>query len=80
MLMQLPKLWLLTALYVPATSFDVLDAVVVRAPTPHSARRMAANVKGTEGADTWTDASRSSCVRLRDDGKEGVVLRDYKAG
>ena len=78
--MQLPKLWLLTALHVPATRFDVMDAVVVRAPTPHAARRMAAYVKGDEGADTWTDASRSSCTRLWDEGKPGVVLRDYKSG
>lgn len=74
------KLWLLTALHADAGWYDCNIAVVVRAPSPHAARRFASELRGDEGAKTWRDASQSSCQRLCNDGQPGVILRDFNAG
>lgn len=60
--------------------YDTAQAFVVRAATSQQARKFAAKMAGDEGSAFWTDPKLSKCARLFEDGEEGVVLRDFKAG
>ncbi len=66
---------------------------VVRAPSPHRARKLATEMGGDEvisrlDAATgkrevnspWEDTKKSTCKVLKEDGPEGVVLEDFMAG
>lgn len=51
------------------------NALVVRAACETCARSVAAGEAGTEGPAVWRDPERSTCKRVNEDGKSGVVLR-----
>jgi len=50
-------------------------ALVVRAACETCARSVAAGEAGSEGPAVWRDPERSTCKRVNEDGKSGVVLR-----
>ena len=50
-------------------------SVVVRAACETCARSVAAATAGAEGTLVWRDAERSTCKRVLEAGKSGVVLR-----
>lgn len=50
-------------------------SVVVRAACENCARSAAAAEAGAEGTLVWRDAERSTCKRVLETGKSGVVLR-----
>lgn len=50
-------------------------SVVVRAACETCARSVAAATAGAEGTLVWRDAERSTCKRVLEHGKSGVVLR-----
>lgn len=50
-------------------------SVVVRAACETCARSVAAGEAGAEGPAVWRDPERSTCKRVNEDGKSGVVLR-----
>jgi len=50
-------------------------ALVVRAACETCARSVAAGEAGAEGPAVWRDPERSTCKRVNEDGKSGVVLR-----
>lgn len=50
-------------------------SVVVRAACETCARSVAAATAGAEGTLVWRDAERSTCKRVNEHGKSGVVLR-----
>lgn len=54
-------------------------SVVVRAACETCARSVAAATAGAEGTLVWRDAERSTCKRVREAGKSGVVLRSEVA-
>lgn len=49
--------------------------LVVRAACETCARSVAAGEAGAEGPAVWRDPNRSTCKRVNEDGKSGVVLR-----
>lgn len=51
------------------------SALVVRAACETCARSVAAGECGSEGPAVWRDPERSTCKRVNEDGKSGVVLR-----
>lgn len=51
------------------------EALVVRAACETCARSVAAGEAGAEGPAVWRDPERSTCKRVNEDGKSGVVLR-----
>jgi len=76
------KLWYLTArsdsgVY---TGYDSMDDIVVRAPSEKVAREIAAEMAGAEGADVWTDNSKTECTKLSNAGAQGVICRSFLAG
>lgn len=50
-------------------------AMVVRAACETCARSVAAGEAGAEGPAVWRDPERSTCKRVHESGKSGVVLR-----
>lgn len=50
-------------------------ALVVRAACEPCARSVAASECGNEGPAVWRDPQRSTCKRVNEDGKSGIVLR-----
>ena len=70
------KLWILEAK--EAGGYDCAVGFVVGATDALSARRMAAEQHGDEGAGTWLSPWESTCYELTP--KEGVILRDFKNG
>jgi hypothetical protein len=61
------------------TDYDEAAGFVVVAESPDEARRLAAEQYGDEGSDTWLAPSRSTC-KVIDSTRQGVVLRDFRAG
>lgn len=51
------------------------SAMVVRAACEPCARSVAAGECGPEGPAVWRDPQRSTCKRVNEDGKSGIVLR-----
>lgn len=49
--------------------------VVVRAACEPCARSQAAAHSGAEGMAVWRDPERSTCKRVTENGKSGIVLR-----
>lgn len=49
-------------------------SLVVRAACETCARSVAAGEAGAEGPAVWRDPERSTCKRVYEDGKSGVVL------
>lgn len=70
--------WLLTRIG-PITDTDVMNNILVRAGTKVQARKIAASVAGDEGAETWTNAEKSTCKLVPDLGSAGVICRDFNA-
>ena len=56
--------------------YDKAFGFVVRAHTAQQARALAVARAGAEGDEAWT-AQYSTCVRLTEDGEEGVVMEDF---
>ena len=59
----------------PDLAFFTTHALVVRAACETCARSVAAGEAGAEGPAVWRDPERSTCKRVNEDGKSGVVLR-----
>lgn len=74
------KLWLLRLNNAVGPKYDIAQGFVVRAGSPKEARKLASAEAGDEGADVWLSAERSSCKVLKQDGRQGVILRDFLAG
>ena len=72
------KLWLLEA--IEGVDYDCAAGFVVRAETHIEARKLASEDAGEEGATYWLDAARSTCRRLKEDGRPGTILQDFRAG
>lgn len=72
------RLWLLISKR--ESDYDTACGFVVRAETEQFAREFAAGDCGDEREDTWLSPEFSSCEVLADEGKPGVVLRDYRGG
>ena len=51
------------------------ERMVVRAACETCARSVAAREAGAEGPAVWRDPTRSTCKRVNEDGKSGIVLR-----
>lgn len=56
---------------------DTLQAIVVAAPNPTSARRLAAASARSEGRHVWLDIEITSCEEIATSGAPRVILRDY---
>lgn len=74
------KLYLLRRNRNGMLGYDEAHGMVVRASSIPHARLIASRSAGDEGATTWLDKERSSCLRLIPEGKEGLVLLDFNAG
>ncbi len=59
--------------------YDKSFGFVVRAENMKKAREIASQKAGDEKAEAWLDPKYSSCVRLTDKGKEGIILQDFAA-
>ena len=59
---------------------DCQYAVVVRARSHKEARKMAAIMAGDEGKDVWLDPNLTECHELLNEGKVGLIIRDYLKG
>ena len=70
------KLWLLKI--IKHEGYDTYDAHVVRAETEEAARNMVP--AGVEGRQTWLNLSKSTCVRIEEDGVAGVLISSFNAG
>ena len=57
--------------------FDRMFGFVLWAESESSARRLASEEAGDEGASAWLSPQNSSCVELLAACSEGVVMRDY---
>ncbi len=73
------KLWLLAW----SGAYDRTRAVVVRAESETEARGLAKDTDGSGDSHdnyhrTWL--VEATCVRLREEGPPGIVLRDHEAG
>jgi hypothetical protein len=66
----------------PFNEYDTMQGIVVLATWSGHARKIAAKHCGDEGPDVWlnTDFTSSWCVGHWSKMKEGVVLREFKAG
>ena len=59
--------------------YDIATSMVVRASNRARARKLASEHCGDEGKDAWLYATHTTCEELHADGKECVIIRDYKA-
>lgn len=59
--------------------YDAAEAFVIRAPSPRTARKLAAENHGDEEPAIWLDVSRSTCKLLKEDGESEVILRDFNS-
>ena len=77
----------------PWREYDTAGGFIVRAPSEKVARRYAKAHQGTEGQtwlpgrlvetspSPWEDQAMSTCEELTpDNGTEGVIMRDFRAG
>ena len=73
------KLWLLTRKDDPA--HDDMRSAVVRAKTPHRARKLANDVGGDEveyeDSRFWFSTAKVTCKELKSVGKDEVVIVDF---
>ena len=60
--------------------YDQCHAFVVRAKSPASARKIAANACADEGRAVWLSAAKSTCAEVTDAGEEGVICVAFRAG
>ena len=62
--------------------YDVANSFVICATDMHTARQVASEHCGDEGAYVWLKHTLSSCVCIATTttAKPGVVVRDYRAG
>lgn len=60
--------------------YDETQAFVVRAFSAREAREIASKNSGQEEKEVWLSCSESTCRSLKQDGKAGVILQDFKAG
>lgn len=57
--------------------YDEVASFVIIAPDAETARKMAAEKPGNEGAATWLLSGRSSCRQLKPGKKAEIVVREY---
>jgi hypothetical protein len=75
------KLWLLRPvdesleLWMPW--YDRVFGIVVRAKDEAAARWLASSRAGDEGPEAWLLSKHSTCVELRAEGPEEVIMEDY---
>ena len=72
------RLWLLEQANWPGP--EEAGGFVVRAATEAAARALAASQCGDEGAQTWIEATRSTCYPITTKDEPGIVMRSYNAG
>ena len=60
--------------------WDISEGFIVRAEDKASARRLASEEAGGEGADVWLNDSVTRCLHLTDAGPAGVLMCDFHAG
>jgi hypothetical protein len=77
------KLWLLRpvneALEPWMPWYDRMFGFVVRASDEPRARLLASSKAGDEGPEAWLSPAHSTCVELRPDGQEAIVMEDYNS-
>lgn len=71
------KVWVLERLDGPG--WDENEGFVIVAPTPGSARKLAAEQASDEGQKVWLDAEHSTCKMITTK-RARVVLRAFNAG
>jgi hypothetical protein len=71
------KLWLLQVNDAQEPWFDRMFGFVVRAKDEAGARRLASSRAGDEGPEGWLSPAHSTCVELKADGTEEVIMEDY---
>jgi hypothetical protein len=77
------KLWLLEPVEGVYLDYDYTWRLVIRAPSEDVARQMAqgnARYEDNLTAGFWTDPTRSRCVELHQDGAQGIIITDFRAG
>jgi hypothetical protein len=57
--------------------YDRMFGFVVRAKDERTARRLASSRAGDEGPEAWLAADHSTCVEVKPDGPEEVLMEDY---
>jgi len=62
--------------------YDVYDAHVIRAESPHAVREMAAERADGEAPEAWIDPDKSTITLLSSDvpGDQKIILSSYNAG
>jgi hypothetical protein len=71
------KLWLLQVNDAQEPWFDRMFGFVIRAKDEGAARRLASLRAGDEGPEAWLSPAHSTCVELKADGPEEVIMEDY---
>jgi hypothetical protein len=57
--------------------YDRMFGFVIRAEGEKAARKLASSKAGDEGPEAWLTPEHSTCVELKADGPEEVVMEDY---
>jgi len=73
------NLYILKRKHIPDYCYDMAESFIVRAKSPKNARRICSNNAGDEGANIWLFAKHSTCRKLKADGKEEMLIREYNA-
>jgi hypothetical protein len=59
--------------------YDRMFGFVIRARSEDAARNLAASSCGHEGPEAWLSSRSSTCLELKEDGPEEVVMENYNA-
>lgn len=62
------------------TNYDSARGFVVRAPNSRTARKLASEWAGDEGAHTWLSPKCSTCQKILNSNLPKIILRDFHAG
>ena len=68
------KLWVLK---LKQPTWDTMKAIVVRAKTEESARKLASTVAYSEGKAAWSNSSKTSCEELSSEGESEIIVKSY---
>lgn len=74
------KLYILSRLH--TASYDEARAMVIRAKSPMTARKIASQHRGDEGSgsrgsELWLNSAETSCTELKADGPEEMIIWDF---
>ena len=59
--------------------YDSYDSHLIRAKDPKEARRIANIISADEGP-IWGNPGLSSCRRIQEEGKSGIIISSFNAG